>query len=281
VTRVPIAVSAWGRTVALARAAVAIVFTVTFIVFAFSDDVGSLSEEEDAARVVTGLVLAAGCAWVAWLLARPALVRRPYLELTPEALVVVHPGLLKRPLEVPRAAIKAAAVDPRPWRWRWLGNKGRFHLGETVPASANAFPEWLFSVVGSSPYPLLSTVDDVPNVAFVFAEPVRMRAVRRGTRPFATKGPVHVPVYGRDVRGLLLKVKDAALAESALSQWTTLRPLTPADVVDFVPDAEYARKAKRRRRMANVWLGVLLFVLFGLPAIVELAHRADESGLLP
>jgi hypothetical protein len=283
VTRVPIVVSGWGRTVALARSAVAVIFAVTFVVFAFADDVGGISEEESAVKLVTGLVFAAACAWVAWLLARPALVRRAYLELTEDSLLVVHPGLLKRPLEIPRAAIKAATIDPRQWRWRWLGNKGRFHLGGpgNDPAVAAQIPEWLFSVVGSSPYPLLSTVDDVPNVAFVFSEPVRTRPVRRGTRPFATKGPVHVPVYGRDIRGLLIKVKDPGAAEAALSSWTTLRPFTATDVMGYEPDPVYARKAKRRRRMANVWLGLLLLLLVGGPVLTELADNAERSFVSP
>ncbi|HEY7875378.1 MAG TPA: hypothetical protein VIG64_09675, partial [Actinomycetota bacterium] len=120
-----------------------------------------------------------------------------------------------------------------------------------------------------------------PNVAFVFNEPLRMRSVRRGTRPFATKGPVHVPVHGREVRGLLIKTKDPAAAEAALREWTTIRPLTVADVTGFEPDPAYARKAKRRRRAANLWLAATLFVLIGLPALVELANRADNSSLVP
>lgn len=279
-TRVPIVVSGWGRTVALARALVAAGFVVTFLFFAFGGDDFRLSDEERAAQVVTGLVLAAVSAWIAWLLARPALVRRAYLELTPEAMLVVHPGLLKKPLEIPRAAVKAASIDPRRWRWRWLGNKGRFHLGghpDGEKPPPGAMPEWLFSVVGSSPYPLLSTVDDVPNVAFVFNEAVRMRTVRRGTRPFATLGPVHVPVHGREVRGLLVKAKDPAAAETALAEWTTIRPLSGADVIGYEPDPAYWRQARRRRRTANVWLGILLLVLVGLPALATLADNADGA----
>ena len=285
-TRLPIAVSGWSRTVALAWVAVALTFTAVFVVYAFAPESfedASLNDEESAVVLATGLAFAAFFAWITYLLIRPALVRKAYLKLQDDSLLIVHPGLLKHPLEIPRSAIKAAAIDPRHWRWRWLGNKGRFHLArETAKDPAGApLPEWLFSVVGGSPFPLLSTVDDVPNVAFVFSEPVRMRSVRRGTRPFATKGPVHVPVHGRDVRGLLVKVKDASTAESALTQWTTLRPLTPDDVFAIQPDPDYARKAKRRRRTANIWLGILLLLLVESPVLSELVERADSSFVGP
>jgi hypothetical protein len=316
VTRLPISVTGWSRTVALARASVAILFTVTFILLAFTDDdwinndggVSSVNDEDKSVQLVTGLLFATACGWGAWRLARPALVRRAYLELTPESLVVVHPGLLKRPLQIHRSYVKATAVDPRPWRWRWLGNKGRFHLGgagadptigpitggslpisepvtpvtgaEMTPSGAkpeHGLPEWLFSVNGGSPLPLLSTVDDVPNVAFLFEEPIRMVSVRRGMRPFATKSPVHVLAHGRAARGLLVKVKDAAAAEQALSQWTTVRPLTTADVLTIQPDEEYARRARRSRRAVNVWLGILLLFLVGGPVLSELAEAANSS----
>lgn len=320
-TRLPISVTGWSRTVALARASVAILFTVTFLFLAFGDDdwmsnneVAPATDEDRAVQLVTGLLFATACGWGAWRLARPALVRRAYLELAPDGLVVVHPGLLKKPLQIHRSYIKAVAVDPRPWRWRWLGNKGRFHLGgagadpmigpiaggsapppppplagpigpgaapagapPSQAASGGALPEWLFSVNGGSPLPLLSTVDDVPNVAFLFEEPIRMVSVRRGMRPFATKSPVHVLAYGRAARGLLVKVKDPAAAEQALSQWTTVRPLTTADVLTIQPDEEYARRARKSRRVVNVWLGILLLLLVGGPVLSELAEAAGSS----
>jgi hypothetical protein len=302
--RLPIVVSSWGRTVALARASAAVFFLIAFLVYAFVDEVGTTQTDDDA-RLVTGILFAGACAWGAWRLARPALVRRAYLELTPEKLVVVHPGLLKRPLEIHRSYVKAAAVDPRPWRWRWLGNKGRFHLGgagadptvgpivggavtmvtpmpvpvETSGAQVPEVPEWLFSVNGGSPLPLLSTVDDVPNVAFLFEEPIRMVSVRRGMRPFATKSPVHVLAHGRAARGLLVKTKDAVAAEQALSQWTTVRPITTADVLTIQPDEAYAARARKSRRVVNIWLGILLLLLVGGPVLGALGENASRLSL--
>ena len=270
---------------------------IAFILVATGEASSDVSGDEEAAARFTGVLFAVPCAWAAWRLARPALVRRAYLELAPEKLVVVHPGLLKKPLELHRSYIKAAAVDPRPWRWRWLGNKGRFHLGgagldptvgpivggaaapaEPMSDTAGAVdrsphPEWLFSVNGGSPLPLLSTVDDVPNVAFLFEEPIRMVSVRRGMRPFATKSPVHVLAHGRAARGLLVKVKDAAAAERELSQWTTVRPVTTADVLTIQPDENYAREARKSRRVVNIWLGILLVVLVGGPVLSALSEN--------
>ena len=287
----------------------AILFTVAFVIVAVGEGPSGASGDEEAVARFTGIMFAVPCAWASWRLARPALVRRAYLELAPEKLVVVHPGLLKRPLEIHRSYVKAAAVDPRPWRWRWLGNKGRFHLGgagadpnigpivgdapptadvvadSDPPAPATTppgeHPEWLFSVNGGSPLPLLSTVDDVPNVAFLFEEPIRMISVRRGMRPFATKSPVHVLAYGRAARGLLVKVKDATAAERELSQWTTVRPLTTSDVLTIQPDEEYARRARKSRRVVNLWLGILLLFLVGGPVLSELAEQANGLTLAP
>jgi hypothetical protein len=100
-------------------------------------------------------------------------------------------------------------------------------------------------------------------------------------RPFATKSPVHVVAYGRAARGLLVKVKDPVAAEHALSQWTTLRPLTTADVLTIQPDESYARRARKSRRTVNIWLGVLLLLLVGGPVLAELADQAANSALIP
>jgi hypothetical protein len=298
VNRLPISVSGWSRIVAVGRGSVAILFTIAFVVLAVGERPEGISPDEETAVRVTGVLFALPCAWASWRLVRPALARRAYLELAPDKLVVVHPGLLKKPLEIHRSYIKAAAVDPRPWRWRWLGNKGRFHLGgpganptlspisgaepvypaggdEPRPSATRGdHPEWLFSVNGGSPLPLLSTVDDVPNVAFLFEEPIRMVSVRRGMRPFATKSPVHVLAYGRAARGLLVKLKDAEAAERELSQWITVRPLTTADVLTIQPDEAYAKRARKSRRVVNAWLGVLLFLLLSGPVFSSIAERS-------
>jgi hypothetical protein len=292
-----IAISGWGRTVALTKAFIVALFGVAFLVAALNaHEVASLTDEEATVRLVTGLLFAAGCAWAAWIFAIPGLVRNAYIELGPDALLVRHPGLFKHPFSVPRDGIKAASVDPRPWRWRWVGNKGRFHLGispvvspaETTDAGIRArwaasgatggVPEWLFSVVGGSPFPLLSNVDDVPNVAFLLTEPIRLRAVRRGLRPFATKNPVHVPLQARQVRGLLVKLKDIDTAGKVLTAWTSVRPLSMDDVFAVEPDETYKTRAKKRHRVANVWLAILLIVQFGIPGVAHLVDRTNNDS---
>ena len=282
--RLRIAISGWGRTVALTKAAVAFALAIAFLVGGLkAPGTFGLTEADETARLVTGIVMAALTAWAGWAFLPPGITRRAYLELGHEALVVRHPGLFKQPFSVARQTIKAAAIDPRQWRWRWVGNKGRFHLARSAGAEDHRpeeLPEWLFSVVGGSPFPVLSNVDDVPNVAFLFTEPVRLRAVRRGLRPFATKNPVHLPLHARQVRGLLVKIKDIDAGERALSHWTTVRPLTVDDVFEAEPDPAYKQKAKRRRRTANVWLTILLLLQFGAPAVAELVDRADNEAMI-
>lgn len=278
--RLRVAISGWSRTVALVKALVALGVAVAFLVSALKVPAAGLGDQEETARVVTGLVFAALGLWAALVFLPPAITRAAFLELHDDRLLVRHRGVFKQPLAVARETVKAAAVDPRPWRWRWLGNKGRFHLGraEDDGDPVRRHPEWLFSVIGGSPFPILSNVDDVPNLAFVFTEPVRLRAVRRGLRPFATKNPVHLPLQARQVRGLLVKVTDPEEAARALATWTSVRPLTIDDVFEVEPDDYYKQKAKKRKRAANVWLTILLFVQFGVPAIAELAHRADDNS---
>ena len=292
-TRLRIAISGWSRTVALTKAVVAVLLAIGFIVSAVkARDVPRLSEDEATARLVTSIVFAALSAWAAWIFAIPGLARNAFIELSSDALLVRHPGVFKHPLTVPRDEIKAAAIDPRPWRWRWLGNKGRFHLGDAevggqadggappAPGAAarGPFPEWLFSVVGGSPFPVLSNVDDVPNVALLFSAPIRLRAVRRSLRPFATKNPVHIPLQARQVRGILVRMKNIDEAAGALAAWTSVRPLTHADVTEIEPDAAYTKRAKKRHRVANIWLTILLLVQFGIPAVLSLADHSEGSS---
>jgi hypothetical protein len=290
-SRVRIAISGWSRTVSLVKGLFLTLFAIGFLTIAAQGDSGGnnqalfedMSRDEVVAVRVTFLVLGLACLVVAWLYVRPGITRKAYMELGPDSLVIHHPGLLKGHLVVPRDFVRAAAIDPRPWRWRWVGNKGRFHL--TYPSASGQDstdesrqpaerPEWLSSVIGGSPFPMLSNVDDTPNVAFVFTEPVRLRNVRRAARMFASKNPVHLPIQGRDARGLLVKVKDARSAEGPLSAWTVVRPLTVDDVTEVEPDKSYERRVKRRRRVANTCLGVLLFVQFGIPAINHIIERA-------
>lgn len=283
--RLRIAISGWSRTVALTKAVVAALLAIGFVVSAVkARDVSTLSDDEATARLVTSIVFAALSAWAAWIFAIPGLARNAFIELGSNSLLVRHPGVFKHPLTIPRDEIKAAAIDPRPWRWRWLGNKGRFHLGGAEGAgpvdgvARGPFPEWLFSVVGGSPFPVLSNVDDVPNVALLFTTPIRLRAVRRSLRPFATKNPVHIPLQARQVRGILVRLKDIDHVAGALGAWTSVRPLTHADVVELEPDAAYKRRAKKRHRVANIWLTILLLVQFGIPAVLSLADHSEGSS---
>ena len=127
-TRLKIFISGWGRTVALTKTAFVTLFGITFLVLAADHDLGksndyfnsrSMSPDEIAATRGTLVAFGLACLWVAWLTVRPGIARKAYLELTPDALVVVHSGLLTAPMSIPRETVKAASIDPRAWRWRW------------------------------------------------------------------------------------------------------------------------------------------------------------------
>ncbi|MGH2730778.1 MAG: hypothetical protein ACRDJI_09265 [Actinomycetota bacterium] len=229
-----------------------------------------LEPAEQSGGLVGGLIVAGACGWVGVRLLRPAVVRRAAIKLRPGPegtgeLVVDHHGLLKKPLVVPRALVRCAAIDHRPARWRWFRDHKRFNLAGADEGS----PSWLWSRTGDCPLPLLSHVGDVPNLAVLFDSPVPLRSVRRWMKPFALKGPVHILRRGQQARGFVARLQDPERALQALQTWTFVRPLTLDDVSELEPGPDERRKARGKRIRTNIALLVIAAVYTIPPMFVE------------
>ena len=71
--------------------------------------------------------------------------------------------------------------------------------------------------------------EDIPNVAVIFHEPLRLPKIH----PAIHVGPCASVLYAgrRTVRGMLLRVADAATAEALVAHWGVTRQVTVEDVL--------------------------------------------------
>ena len=155
------------------------------------------------ARVFMAL-LGLGLGFGLWYVCRDALrklTRRPVLRVGRDALVVDDRSALGRPLEIPRDAVRAAALELSPVPYACA-----FPLVGANPAMPDG---WLWLAGLESPLPLAGSGDRAPNVALVFERPL-------------ARGRKRLP-------GLLMRAQDPNAAAAALGSWGVVRQLTPAD----------------------------------------------------
>jgi len=156
--------------------------------------------------------------------------RAATLRLESHRLVVDYPSLLAAPLVVNRDDVAVAAVDTRR---REGGETLRFPFShefewtQPFPGDEAETYGWLYVRNAKSPLPFLSDVQSLPNVVFVFRQPLAPLACRR-RRPGARPLP-RPPVARRPVPGFFARVRDADAARIALRDWGVFRPLTVSD----------------------------------------------------
>ncbi len=212
------------------------------------------------ARALTPLLclgLAGTVAWLGWARVKAALATGAHLRLTEGDLVLEHPGLFRVPLRIPRALVRAAAVDPTRARAHRVGDRRRFVVSEDAEAG-RVVTACLFSSRHGSPVPVVGQIPtDIPNVALLFREPVRFDAARRGVSALFSGRPEVAPALGVSPRGVLVRVEDPAAAEAALEAWGVLRPLTVGDIASLDPGPDEQRR-RRRLRLAAHGIAVVL-----------------------
>jgi len=156
--------------------------------------------------------------------------RAGVLRLESHRLVVEYPSLLAAPLVVSRDDVVVAAVDTRR---REGGETVRFPYShefewtQPFPGDEAETYGWLYVRNARSPLPFLCDLQSLPNVVFVFRDPLAplaCRARRPGSRPLPRP-----PVAGRPVSGFFARVGEADAARSALRDWGVMRPLTVSD----------------------------------------------------
>lgn len=161
-----------------------------------------------------GVGLLAWLGWRIWLTGR-----RTGGTLTIDAggLVAHDPAILREPLRIPRASLRAAVVE----RDDRAAERFRVHA-DSGPFTGGARDGWLWERGHGSAVPALVREErDEPNVALLLEPPVAVPRLR-GHR-------AHGPLAGERLAGLLLRVEDPAAAEEALDRLGVLRPLTAPD----------------------------------------------------
>jgi hypothetical protein len=228
--------------------------------------VGSESADDRELFGAPGLALLAWLGWRVWLSrVRPT----GSLTIDGDGLVASDPRILREPLRIPRASLRAAAVerdDRAARRFRVHAASGPFWAGDR--------DGFLWERGRGSALPALMREErDEPNVVLILEPPVRVPRLR-GRRS-------HGPLTGERLAGLLLRVEDPAAAEAALARLGILRPLTVPDALALADglgwgEAEVAPPDSRRallvRRIQRTgWLlaaGGLVFPLCGVFAAV-------------
>jgi len=213
---------------------------------------------------------AVGVGLLAWLGWRVWLTRERThgtVSIGADGLVAHDPAMLREPLHIPRASLRAAVVerdDRAPRRFRVHADSGPFTSG--------ARDGWLWERGRGSAVPALMRGErDEPNVALIL-EPAVAVPPLRGRRS-------HGPLAGERLAGLLLRVDDPAGAEEALARLGVLRPLTAPDAYALADalgwgenEAAGSRRALLARRTQRTgWLllaGGALFPLCGFLAAV-------------
>jgi hypothetical protein len=226
--------------------------------------VGSDAPDDREMFGAIGLGLLSWLGWRVWSARRRV---RGSLTIEADGLVAHEPAILREPLRIPRASLRAAVVerdDRVARRFRVHASSGPFWGGER--------DGWLWERGRGSAVPALVRGErDEPNVALILEPPVPVPPLR-GRRS-------HGPLAGERLAGLLLRVEDPAAAEDALDRLGVLRPLTAPDALalaDGLGWGEEARADSRRTLLARRirrtgWLllaGGALFPLCGFLAAV-------------
>jgi hypothetical protein len=144
-----------------------------------------------------------------------------------------HEATLQHRLTIPAGLVAVAAVD----RGRRAAgeDEGRFAIlhrmgpNAVIPAEEGV-EGWLWTARSGSALPMLGD-DGAPNLALVFVKPLEPEVVESHFDPgfvsaLADRSPLGAPV----VFGLLARVADESLAESAFHELGVIRPLTDREV---------------------------------------------------
>ncbi len=196
----------------------------------------------DIVKIVLGVPIIPIGSWIFISTLAIATARNARLELFDDHLLIHHRGIFRKPVKIDRTDIAATTFDIRHARLRRFRDHPRFELTDI---GDEPLPGWLYSKVGGSPFPLLSQIGDVPNLAIGFKQPLKLGPARRGIKVFPAKATLHPPIHGRQSRGLLLRLKDAERAAKAFeTRWESVRPIEWRDLEPLRPSAWDERKVR-------------------------------------
>ncbi len=145
------------------------------------------------------------------------------LTLGSRGITIEHGTVLRAPLELPLALVKAAAIDPGPPKVS--GMVGRFpvlrRLGPTtVIPRTEGIEGWLWTSTGGTALTNLGDDDEAPNAVLVFGKPLDEGLVRIAFDPeFLTEVAASSPLGVPAVIGLLFRVADTIAAGNGFRRW--------------------------------------------------------------
>ncbi|MGH2698504.1 MAG: hypothetical protein ACRDJL_04805 [Actinomycetota bacterium] len=225
---------------------------------------GSLGSNIGLLAVMWHMGGAVACLGVLMML--PAFTRRPQLQVDPEGVTVRHTGVLRRPLRIPKGDIRLAAVDPTvPPRQMRIGLRDhrRFPIGAPHGYQGSPLPDFVYSRVGGSPFPLISHVGDPPNVLLLLNRPEHLNVARRTHKIMAAKGPIHLARPHQKTYGLLLRVAEPEQARRAFHQHELLNDVTGRDVLAVGPDQAQRERARSNNTRTNLLVGAIILLNIG------------------
>lgn len=229
----------------------------------------ALSVTGRAQAAVLGAAAVAASAALAWWLAKRARIAfgSGCVSITSGELRIEDRGLLRAPLVIDRAQVRAVAIDEHGARSA-LGLPLRFPFGQSLwshPSSpAMAASGWLWSGPHDSSVRLLGAGDEVPNLLLLFSEPLPGPPMRlRGSG---------LPHGGEALAGLALRVEDVRAAQTAFDGWGVVRPLSEEDGrMDHGPVFEDRReRTAQQRAWRSGWLLVACGVIVPPVALAAL-----------
>ncbi|HEX2296194.1 MAG TPA: hypothetical protein VHN37_12915, partial [Actinomycetota bacterium] len=180
--------------------------------------------EGDLPGALALTALAAGVGWVAYRIFREAFPGRAYIALAPGSLVLWHPVLLRRRLEIPMTNVERVDVE--------------------LP-DETGLEGWVL--------PLASHVaTDLPNVVVLFREPVDLTSIRR--KPISSASGEVVRVCDVDyAMGFSARAVDPEAVARSFAGWRLLSSFR-----SDVPDEPGARLRARDVVMGIVGIAFLL-----------------------
>jgi hypothetical protein len=156
------------------------------------------------------------------------------LKLSPLGMELHHARALREALVMPLGAIAVATAEHGPARAG--SGEGRFPILKRLSATAivpqsEGVEGWLWTSASGSAFPMLTEDDDAPNAALVFAHPLGADVVSDCFDPafvaaLAARSPLGVPA----VYGLLMRVAEVTLAQTAFRKFGIANPLTDREV---------------------------------------------------
>jgi hypothetical protein len=214
------------------------------------------------------------------LMMKPAFTRKARLDVDPDGVTIVHPGVFRRPLRIEKPNIRLAAVDTTvPPRQLKVGPRDhrRFPIAAPYGYQGPALPNYLYSRDGGSPFPVVSHIGDPPNVLFLLNRAEELHGARRTHKVMAAKGPIHLARPNQKTYGLLLRVADAEQARRAFHQHELLHEVTGRDVLAVGPGPEQQERARTHNTRANLLVGAIILLNIGPIMLYEGVGPAENS----